>query len=141
VSYAGLDQMIERFGERELIQLTNRPGSAGPLPAEIDQERLAAALKDAADLIDGYLGKRYRLPLNPIPTLAVRWSIDLARWFLQPGAAPEMVKANYERTLTELKEAANGDISLGLPEEDSGGWSGDVQFSGPKRIFDDLTGY
>jgi phage gp36-like protein len=133
--------MIERFGERDIIQLTNRPNS-GPAPTGVDLERLESALKDAFDLINGYLGKRYPLPLEPIPTLAIRWSCDLARWFLQPGAAPEMVRANYERTLEELKAAASGELSLGLPDTDMGGlWSGGVDFVGPKRRFKDMDEY
>jgi phage gp36-like protein len=133
--------MIERFGERDLIQLTNRPNS-GPLPAAIDQERLDSALQDAYNLINGYLGKVYPLPLNPVPSLVVRWSCDLARWFLQPGTPPEMVKTNYERTLVELREASEGKMSLGLEEADNNGpWSGAAEIVTPKRKFTDKSWY
>jgi phage gp36-like protein len=140
MTYANINHMLERFGERDLVQLTTRP-SSGPAPTGIDTDRLDSVLKDAADLIDGYLGKRYPLPLSPVPSMVVRWSCDLARWFLQPGAPPEMVKTNYERTLEELKAAAAGDISLGLPEDQKDAWSGDVQFVGPKRKTDNLSWY
>jgi phage gp36-like protein len=134
MSYATQADMIERFGERDLIALTNRPGSSAS-PPTIDEARLQSALKDAEDLINGYLGKRFSLPLNPLPSLAVRWSCDLARWFLQPISAPEQVKANYERTLEELKDAAAGELSLGVPENESGSWSGAAEISAPPRIF------
>lgn len=135
MSYATPAQMVERFGQEELIQVSNRTGYPA---AEIDPVTLAAALKDGSDLIDGYLGKRYAIPLKPVPSLAVRWNCDLARWFLQPGAPPEMVKANYERTLEELQAAADGSISLGVEDEKPDGWRGDVLFDGPGRNFRDM---
>ena len=139
MTYAEASHMVDRFGERELIQLTVRPGVQPA--AAVDGDRLGAALKDGFDLINGYLGKRYPLPLSPVPSLAVRWNCDLARWFLQPGQAPEMVKANYERTLEELRQAADGELSLGLEEGQGQAAGGDVYFAGPRRKFKDMKGY
>jgi phage gp36-like protein len=52
-----------------------------------------------------------------------------------------MVKENYERTLRELREAADGDLSLGEADPDNGPWSGEVELVGPKRKFRNLDGF
>jgi phage gp36-like protein len=138
--YGTVQNLVDRYGEREISQISTRPG--GPPPGTpssgapvIDNERVEAALTDAFNLINGYLGKRYSLPLNPVPSLVVRWSCDLARWFLQPGAAPEMVKANYERCLAELREIAAGTMTLGESVTDSGLWSGKVESFSSRKDF------
>jgi phage gp36-like protein len=144
MNYATVENLIERYGEREISQISTRPGVNPPGAPAVDEERVEAALTDAFNLINGYLGKRYTLPLNPVPSLVVRWSCDLARWFLQPGAPPEMVKANYERCLAELRDIAAGNMTLGETEKDtSGPWSGRVESFGPKRTYrkDDLKGF
>lgn len=135
--YAGRAEMVERFGEAEIIQLTDRDGLTGA----VDDDRLRAAVDDGVNLIHGYLADRYRLPLTPVPPLARRWTCDLARWFLQPNAAPEQVKANYQRTLEELKAAAAGEISLDSEEAGSDLFGGTAEIAGPARVFTDLKGF
>ncbi|UQZ89537.1 DUF1320 domain-containing protein [Deltaproteobacteria bacterium Smac51] len=135
--YAGREEMLERFSEAELFQLTDLDGLTGA----IVESKLAAAVQDAVNLIHGYLADRYSLPLNPVPALAVRWTCDLARWFLQPHSAPEMVKANYERTLAELKATAAGEIKLDAPEKASGLFSGTAEIIAPPREFSGLKGF
>ena len=135
--YATLADMVERFGEAEIIQLTDRDNQTGA----VDEARLSAALADGVNLIHGYLARRYALPLNPVPPLATRWACDLARWFLQPHSAPEQVKANYERTLAELREAAAGDLLLDAPGLEDGLWSAAAEIAGPSRMFGKIQGF
>jgi phage gp36-like protein len=133
--YATIGDLVKRFGEQEIIQLTDRDNNTGT----VDKVRAARALRDAVSLIHGYLAKRYTLPLNPVPSLATRWTCDLARWFLQPHDAPEQVKANYERTLAELREAATGELDLGADE--LAPWSGAAEIVGPGRPFGNMKGF
>ena len=53
--YATQKDMIDRFGEEDLITLTDRADRAKPPTGKIDAKVLNKALSDAADLIDGYL--------------------------------------------------------------------------------------
>ena len=134
--------MVKRFGEEEIIQLTNRDNLSGEAwPQAVDNKRLYASLRDAQNLIHGYLARRYTLPLTPVPHLAVRWSCDLARWFLQSHSAPEQVKDNYERTLAELREAATGDLVL--DSEELGFRNGAAEIVGPGQTFtnNDMKGF
>ena len=135
MSYATINDLVKRFGEQEIIQLTDRDNLTGA----VDKFRAAAAIRDAVNLIHGYLAKRYTLPLDPAPPLVTRWTCDLARWFLQPHAAPDQVKANYERTLAELREAAAGELLLGA--EEVAPWSDKAEIAGPGRVFDRMKGF
>jgi len=136
MSYATVNDLVKRFGELEIIQLTDRDNLTGA----VDKIRAAAAIRDAVNLIHGYLAKRYTVPLDPVPPLVTRWACDLARWFLQPHDAPDQVKANYERTLAELRDAAEGDLMLEGAEE-TPAWAGEVEIVGPGRVFGGLKGF
>ena len=134
--YATQADMVKRYGESDIIALTDREHLTGAIVVET----LQAAIADAVNLIHGYLGKRYKLPLNPVPPLATRWTVELARWFLQPNSAPEQVKANFERAIEELKAARDGDLSLDA-EEASPLFSGTAELVGPERIFEKMNGF
>lgn len=134
--YAGQAEMVKRYGEATIIELTDRDGQAGAIVPEVLEE----AIVDAVNLIHGYLADRYKTPLNPVPPMAEMWTCFLARWFLQPHSAPEQVLANYERTLEELKAAAAGEIKLDS-EEASTLFSGTAELVGPGRIFEKMNGF
>lgn len=103
MAYATLDEMVQRFGHEELIQLTDRA-----LVGQIDRAALVAAVADADGAIDGYLAARYAVPVNPVPPLVRRLSCDMARFFLHGNAAPEPVRKAYEDALRVLKDLADG---------------------------------
>lgn len=109
--YTSQALMTERFGERELIELTDREHSG-----EIDSAVLERAIADADALVNSYLAPRYRLPLAP--ELIAQSSLgavasDLARYHLYDGAATEEVEKRYERAVAWLKDVASGKASLG----------------------------
>ncbi|PKG72986.1 DUF1320 domain-containing protein, partial [Shewanella sp. GutCb] len=73
--YASSAQMVARFGEDELVSLTDRDGTAGAIVARV----LDVALNDATALINGYLAGRYTLPLPTPPAMLERLCCDIAR--------------------------------------------------------------
>ena len=89
--YATLQDMIDRFGERELGQIAQ-----GVALEVIDADRVERALADASAEIDGYVGTRYPLPLAPVPALLTRAACDVARNRLYADAAPPAVRRRYE---------------------------------------------
>lgn len=108
--YATQAQMIDRFGQPELIQLTDRDGSAGAIVAAV----LDAALLDADEEIDSYLRGVRALPLaSPIPERLVRVACDLARYHLYDDHAPEGVRTRYQDGIRWLRDVASGRASLG----------------------------
>ncbi|HYH17505.1 MAG TPA: DUF1320 domain-containing protein [Azospirillum sp.] len=109
MSYATLQDLIDRFGADELVQLTDR--AAVPTEA-IDEVVVGRALDDARRLIDGYVGGRYRLPLAPVPDLVRRIACDLARYFLHSNKPTELVKDSYKEAVRLLEKVAAGTVTL-----------------------------
>ena len=103
--YASKQDMMTRFGEREMIQLTDR---AVPPTGEIDDAVLALALADAGALIDSYVSRRYDLPLATTPVVVRGLCMTIARYTLHRGRHPEEVRKDYEDALDYLKQVSTG---------------------------------
>ncbi|BBL70331.1 gp436 family protein [Methylogaea oryzae] len=108
MAYAVKQDLIDRYGEAELIQLTDR-ASLGI----IDDTVLGQAIGDAAAEIDGYLSGRYQLPLASVPSVLVRIACDIARYRLYDQAAAEQVTKRYDDAVAMLRSIAKGELSLG----------------------------
>lgn len=109
MAYCTQQDLIDRFGEDELVQLTDR-ANAGV----IDEAVLTQAIGDAGAEIDGYLGGRYTLPLATVPVVLKRLACDIARYNLYDEAASEQVTRRYDGAVNFLRMVARGDISLGV---------------------------
>lgn len=109
MAYATSQDMIDRFEEREIIQLTDRHDTGS-----IDSTVLAKALADADAEIDGYLMGRYVLPLASVPIVLTRYACDIARYFLYDNHATEQVAKRYDDARKFLAAVGKGDLSLGL---------------------------
>ncbi len=107
MNYCTRQDMIDRFDETELIQLTDR-NSLGL----IDDTVLDLAISDASAEIDGYLS-RYDLPLSTVPRVLVRCCCDIARYFLYDDAVIEQVENRYQSIVKFLTQVGKGTISLG----------------------------
>ncbi len=133
MSYATQQDLIDRFGSAELIELTDRDGQA---PDAIDATVVARALTDADETIDGYLqAASIKLPLSSVPALVKRWAIDIARYFLHAQAPTETVRRNYEDALKALRDVAAGKIRLQVEGVDAEPSSNAVQVDAPERTF------
>ena len=122
--YATVQDMIDRFGEAELIQLTD------PEIVAVQAPKAERALGDAQALVDSYVGRVYRLPLAgcakpaPVPgdpgavqmvppTQLTRVTCDLARYYLYDDIAPEHeVYLRYKAAERELLQIAEGKAVL-----------------------------
>lgn len=115
MTYVTQQQMIDRFSERELIQLTDRTNKPA---TTIDDIVVAGAIADAQALVDGYLGKVYQLPLALTPPVLTRISADIARYYLHGKSADKdgPVHRAYLEATSWLK-----DVSLGMVQIDAEG--------------------
>ncbi|RVA07642.1 DUF1320 domain-containing protein [Mesorhizobium sp. M7A.F.Ca.US.002.01.1.1] len=143
MSYAVKQDLIDRFGEKELRELTDRTNRP---PTTIDDTVVGRAVNDATALIDGYIAKKYSLPLVTVPDILVKVAADLARYFLHGKAADKdsPVTAAYNQAVAWLKDVAKGLIELddgGEAPEPAGG--GAIKTSAPNRVFtrDSLKGF
>ncbi|QPF74195.1 DUF1320 domain-containing protein [Roseateles sp. DAIF2] len=128
MKYATVQDMVDRFGERELIQLT-----AGAGAVAVDAAKLERMLADAQAHIDGYVGKVFALPLvgcvKPAPTpqaptatvlvpppQLVRFACDVARYYLYDQASPEHeVFVRFKAAQRDLEAIADGKAVLACP--------------------------
>lgn len=116
MTYATLQTMVERFGDAELIQRTDRYGSG-----QMDVQVMDRALADADAEVNSYLAVRYALPLAGVPTALARVAADIARYRLYDDGVPETVRKRYEDAVALLKRMASGDVKLVLDGDGQGG--------------------
>ena len=130
MSYATLQELVDRYGEERLVQLTDRS-----MAEVIDQAVLLRAIADAE--IDGYLAARYRLPLASVPPVLTRIAPDIVFYRLHSDEAPEEVRTRYEDARRLLEGISRGSVGLGVPEtEDQPRPSLSSASSGNPRIMD-----
>lgn len=141
MTYATQQDLIDRYGEEELIQLTDR---TDPPQGAIDATVVSRALEDADHEIDGYLAARYTLPLASTPQVLVRIACDIARYRLYDDRATEAVTQRYKDSVRFLEAVSRGQVTLGLDAaQQAPASSGGPQYSAPERIFsgDSLADY
>ena len=105
--YATQADMVTRFGEEELAQLTDRVNGE-----VIDASVLTRAIEDAETEINGYLAKRYSLPLNSTPPILQRLACDVARYYLHDDRVTEQVRNRYTDVVKLLRSIASGEVML-----------------------------
>lgn len=110
MAYAQLADLIARFGEKELIQLTDTE-----CVGEVDRQVVGRALADADAKIDLALRGRYGLPLPFVPRELVLVAADLARELLYSDAPPEVVTQRADEARALLKGIASGSFRLDVP--------------------------
>lgn len=132
MTYAVKQNLIDRFGQTELAQLTDRVDGT-----TIDDAVVNRALEDADGIINGYIQARYTLPLSSLPPRIVTVACDIARYQLFEDAVTEIVRQRYEDAIAWLKGVSAGKVSLGL---DAAGAeteteSGTVDYEANDRVF------
>lgn len=130
--YASETNLIERCSETELRLIADRDKDGFS-----DPEVTAAALVDADNRINGYVGAKYHLPLQSVPSNVVTWAVSIARYTLHRNGAPKHVKDDYEDAIAALKDVARGLIALPVTEGETApdSASGTVMASHPPTVF------
>jgi phage gp36-like protein len=105
MSYCTAQDLTDRFGEQELIQLTDRTNTS-----TIDTAVLNQAISDATAEINGYL--LAYLPLATLPANLVRLACDIARYYLYDDLVSVQVEKRYSQAIDYLKLVAAGKIPL-----------------------------
>ena len=124
--YATVKDMVERYGEREMVALTDRDGTG-----EANTSLLNRAIADAVAFVDGFVGRVYQLPLagcaQPVttvgapvqyvaPPVLTRITCDLARYYLYTDLPDDHeVTRRHKQVIAELKALADGSTQLVCP--------------------------
>ena len=145
MSYATAQDMINRYPNRDLVQLTNED----PTATTVNDTPITQALADASAEIDGYIEGRFTLPLTDPPAVLNRLTTDIAMYRLQslrPLHDLEDARKRYEDAVAMLTKVAAGELTLGLSADNQepplaeGQWK---QCRAPDRVFNrgKLKGY
>ncbi|MEL6921362.1 MAG: DUF1320 domain-containing protein [Pseudomonadota bacterium] len=136
MTYATQTDLIDRFGSKELMQLTDRSSTPA---TRINATVVARALTDATALADSYLGKRYQLPITgTVPPTLTKVTADIARYFLHGDSVEkdDPVDIAHRDAMRWLKDVSTGMVSLevaGVEAPSEGG--GGVRVEASDRIF------
>jgi phage gp36-like protein len=132
MTYATRQDMIDRFGSDELMQLTDRANLG-----VIDDTALNSALADADAEINTYLVGRYTLPLASVSPILTRFAADIARYQLFDTRASDQVIQRYKDAIAFFKQITAGNASLGLDvvSVEIAGQGSDVQMVASPRVF------
>lgn len=116
MAYATVQDMIDSFTQKEVLQLSNVGGTAGA--TTINEVKLGRALDWATDVANSNLKGRAPLPLDPVPPLIRDIVCDLARYRLDQLQPREDVRKRYEDAMRQLKDIRTGQLDLGLTAAD-----------------------
>lgn len=140
--YATSDDLVERFGEPQLLLLADRDGDQ-----VIDVAVVAGAIADADAIVDLHVRGRYAVPLQPAPAEIKRIVCDLVRRSLYGNATevPDSVLSADRAARDLLRLIADGKVGLDAapaPVTDTGG-ALEVETAGPAPFFtdDSLKGF
>lgn len=141
MTYALKANMIARFGEPEVITLTDRANLG-----VVDDTVLAGALAEADAEIEPYLAPRHTLPLTNVPKILVGFACDIARYRLCGAGVTETeeTRKRYEDAVKFLVKVARGEIGLGLDATNvAPAAPSSVQVSAPPRVInsDSMAGF
>lgn len=116
MAYATVQDLIDRYGQTEIVRLTT------PADQDLDgvvQPVAEAALADASAEIDGYVGRRYRVPIDVPPPIVVAKCCAIARYKLSTGeqkSPTEEMRRQYEDGIAWARDVSLGKFVLELDE-------------------------
>jgi len=151
MSYATPAQFVARFTEREAIALSDRAG----LGVLDEAQLLDGGLQPATDEINGFLGRRYALPLAvagvPMvtpPAVLVGLCCDIARYRLTGTEVQETdaIRRRYTDAVKALQLLADGKTVFAESPDLVGGTNpnaqgANVQTNDRERLFNRCEGY
>lgn len=141
MTYASQAMLVKRFGLAMLLDLTDR---ADPPAGQIDADLVAQELGNTDAVINGYVGNRYRLPLDSTPPLVADLALAIAIYKLHRYAPDPKVKDDYDQAIRTLAHISDGKVKLdaaGIEPAPSG--ASGVQFIDRERPLspESMTGF
>lgn len=120
MAYCTLDNIKAQLDEQDIIDLTDDKDLG-----VIDQTIVDQAIADADAAIDSYLGEKYVVPLNPVPDIARKLSVDIAVYNLysRRGRVTDTTEKRYDDAVKILRDVLKS--GAGIP--------GAVKAEGPAR--------
>lgn len=139
--YLTSQDMIDRYGEGFLAEITARDGT----PGVVDQAVLQVAVDDAVSVAESYVAGLYNTSNPPraltVHTAAIAWY----RLLGARAAAFDGAKETHDAAISFLRQVRKGEASLGdeTPDDSTRGNAQLPQISTPEGTFtrDSLKGF
>ncbi len=134
MAYATLADLEPWIDADTLIRLTDDGGIGVVDTSVVDTVLEAASLE-----IDGYLGGRYTLPLDPVPGIIGKLCVDITGYLLhvrREEAPGDYWENQYKNAIAFLDKVGRGQISLGAADPEGTGTGSEVRIASQDRVFD-----
>jgi phage gp36-like protein len=133
MTYCTIAEIKAVFDDSLLIQLTD-DADAGV----INDDVITGAINDASAEIDGWLLRRYTLPLGTVPENLRKYAADIVLYdlYCRREGPPDYVAKRYNDAIAYLKLAADGRVSVIADDSDEVSAAvSDFAADNPPRIF------
>lgn len=108
-----------------------------------DPDVITEAITDAEGMIDSYVGKRYVVPLSPVPAIVEKLAVTISLYYLYTSVSnirhDENIEKNFEKAIEFLKDVSKGNAVLqgatGVEISRSDSLSEGNAFSANDRVF------
>ena len=136
--YCTKTDILKHMSETELVKLTAESGTT------VDDTIVAEQIEGADSVIDSYLGKKYVVPMSPVPARVKNLSIFISIYNLhfrrtgKLGSVNEAVRTAYEDAIAFLRDVAGGKAVIDgavTPTANTNTTGG--SFKGSGRVFTD----
>lgn len=138
--YLPVPELVDRIGEQEAIRLTSETQ-----PPARDDAKIERAIEDSEEEADGYVSRRYAMPLDSIPKVLKTWVAALAREKLHKTRPTPEVKDAADRARAQLREVSTGIFKLFPDAVEEAAIAGDRDPMGsderPSSFRDSLAGF
>lgn len=140
MAYATVQSMTDRFGETEVLRLSDPEDRTS---VTIVTAKVEVALADASGLIDDYLRGRYTTPLPTPPDSIVRAACVLARYDLAKSERTEpseQMRLDRKEVIAWLEGIAAGRVNIDAdPLGSTGSLDGGARVSDRCGAFSDQS--
>lgn len=139
--YVTLAQLIERYGEPALVAVTDVAEFATGV---VNEAKVARAIADADAVIDGYLVRKYALPLAEAQPLLVKIAGSLVFYDLHTFQPDEKIVNEQKLALAMLRDIAAGTVALtvaGLEPDNVGGSGARITDRDRQLTQDNMKGF
>lgn len=120
MAYLTVLEYVARYGERETGLLTNETAQIGGSndPA-YDAPKVESAIVDATEEIEGYIARRYSVPLASPPRIVKGWVGAITRLKLAEGTGRvgEAIKDAADRAYAQLAQLVAAKFNLPVDED------------------------
>lgn len=117
MAYVDVAEYVDTFGEQETKRIT----ADSATDTTYDSAKVEEALADSEEVVDGYISRRYAVPLVTVPKIVKGWVKALAREALHvnTGRMTDTVQQAADRARAQLKDLIAKNMDL--PIDDVGG--------------------